>query len=65
LHNFHVTKQQLVIGLCLATFTVRAADPKGCQVTGPVPEINANHIVVQKGEQNGKSPWTNPPRVPM
>jgi hypothetical protein len=51
LHNSHVTKQQIVIGLCVATFSVRAADPKGYQVTGPVQEINANHIVVQKGEQ--------------
>ena len=40
-----------VIGLCLATSNLCAADAKAYQVTGPVLEVNANYIIVQKGEQ--------------
>jgi hypothetical protein len=39
-----------VLGLCLTTASVRA-DDKTYQVTGPVLEVNANYIVVQKGSQ--------------
>jgi RNase P/RNase MRP subunit p29 len=42
----------IVAGLGLAASSVRAADAKGYQVTGPVLEVNANYIVVKKGEQN-------------
>jgi len=48
--TFYITLA--VIGFGLATTSVRAADAKGYQVTGPVLEINANYIVVKKGEQN-------------
>ena len=40
-----------VLGLCLVTARVDAGDAKAYQVTGPVLEVNANYIVVQKGEQ--------------
>lgn len=39
-----------VLGLCLATSSVRAADAKAYQVTGPVLEVTPTYIVVQKGE---------------
>ena len=42
----------LVLGLCLATSSVRATDAKDYQVTGPVLEVTDSYIVVQKGEQN-------------
>lgn len=43
----------LVLGLAfsLATLNLMAADAKSYQVTGPVLEINATYIVVQKGEE--------------
>jgi hypothetical protein len=41
-----------VVGLCLATANVRAADSKAYQVTGPVVEVTSTYIVVKKGEQN-------------
>ena len=40
-----------VLGLCLATTSVRAADAKAYQVTGPVLEVTPTYIVVQKSEQ--------------
>jgi hypothetical protein len=40
----------LALGLCLATSNVQAADAKTYQVTGPVLEVHATYIVVQKGE---------------
>jgi len=40
-----------VLGLCLATANLRAADAKAYQVTGPVLEVTPTTIVVQKGEQ--------------
>lgn len=41
----------VAVGLCLATASVRAADAKAYQVTGPVLEVTPTYIVVQKGEQ--------------
>ena len=40
-----------VLGLCLATANLRAADAKAYQVTGPVLEVTPTTIDVQKGEQ--------------
>jgi len=40
-----------VLGLCLTINNVNAADAKTYQVTGPVLEVNATYIVVQKGDQ--------------
>jgi len=42
----------VVAGFYLATGSVRAADPKGYQVTGPVVEVTSSYIVVKKGEAN-------------
>ena len=39
------------VSLCLAAASVRAADAKAYQVTGPVIEVTPTYIVVQKGEQ--------------
>jgi hypothetical protein len=39
-----------LLGLCLATTGVHAADAKGYQVTGPVVEVTSSYIVVKKGE---------------
>lgn len=38
-------------GLSLAASRLSAADAKDYQVTGPVLEVNANYIVVQKGSE--------------
>jgi len=40
----------VVIGLCLATSNIHAADAKTYQVTGPVLEVTATTITVQKGD---------------
>ena len=40
----------VVLGVCLATTNVRAADAKSYQVTGPVLEVTATTITVQKGD---------------
>ena len=40
-----------VLGLCLAAASLRGADAKVYQVTGPVLEVTPTTIVVQKGEQ--------------
>ena len=39
-----------VLGLCLTTSSLYAADAKAYQVTGPVLEVTPTYIVVQKGE---------------
>ena len=40
----------VVLGVCLATTNVRAADAKSYQVTGPVLEVTTTTITVQKGD---------------
>jgi hypothetical protein len=49
--TFQTCLSLAVLGFCLATTNVRAADAKAYQVTGPVLEVTPTYIVVQKGEQ--------------
>ena len=42
----------LIAAASLTTVSLRAADSKGYQVTGPVVEVTATYIVVKKGEAN-------------
>ncbi|HVU28104.1 MAG TPA: hypothetical protein VHG71_10265 [Verrucomicrobiae bacterium] len=46
-----ITISLVAFSLCLAAAKVGAADVKTYQVTGPVLEVNASSIVVQKGQQ--------------
>ncbi|HVU08945.1 MAG TPA: hypothetical protein VHG89_10415 [Verrucomicrobiae bacterium] len=46
-----ITISLVAFSLCLVAANVGAADAKAYQVTGPVLEVNANYIVVQKGQQ--------------
>ena len=41
----------LALFLSLAALNLKAADAKNYQVTGPVLEVNATYIVVQKGDE--------------
>ena len=42
----------VAVAFSAAGTTLKAADAKDYQVTGPVVEINADYIVVKKGEAN-------------
>lgn len=49
--KFSISVALVACGLAFTTSNLAAADAKDYQVTGPVLEVNATYIVVQKGEQ--------------